>query len=630
MCFSTRRIVLRAGMCRSLGVDAGDHYSMSFAAPSTLLLARREQANHRPAVKIRSTIPEAPPAAPPARPSRFVSVQGLSKEAPKVTVQNIPAPHIAPPSIPRLPDEDPSANGAGPATFPLPPLDRNASLKEQQMVTCPICFTTCHLKLMLQHVNEKHDRQVNRAECRRVLKQRYTAYESLMKRLGVAMPDSVRGGGESVVTGYACRHCTLSDISVYVTVDGLMKHIECDHPSVDVDEEPTPVKTTYNVQHLYGTMVRASAGAVGKPVLPAPIGSAVPGVGTPLSAPSSSSAASAAPASNGAGNGGSLPVLPAVDLPGVISSNVVIDGVRLFESTGPVREGEYLCEICAKIVATELQLLQHLECAHRDFGVPVQDRALPEVATATSATSSPGASEEEEGGGGSTIAGEVMRLMISAYVPSTTERIAIQCDLCTTQQRVFTQETALFSHIVSKHPNVSAAEKVKELMSRSKEAAASGDGDSTGGTASSSNTKKWTCEHCTKVFVSEVAYLNHVVSKHGGAAPHLKTLLPAVTASSMWWCNGCERGYGTAQALWGHLTTKHELPAQNLPCPACNRIFSDVFGLKIHVSEKHKNLDASVYDVDEFFPCSHCGRRFVSNGEREVHCQLHHPKDATW
>ena len=540
---------------------------------------------------------------------------------------------------------------------------------ELQDVRCPLCHQDHHIKLLLQHVNQAHP-DVNRGHCRKVVRARYQMYEQALDAHGVARPASdsgggggAGGGGRTQVTGFPCRHCPPSGSVIFTSVDRVMKHIERYHPEVDLDVEEPPKRATWDDKLLASMRMRydearnASVIAVGAAALGATASDLLSPPRLRLSSVSQVDVPD-----------GMIPPPPPTPARGATVSDAARSAsgdVGTAVSPNLSAEDSFPCELCGKVFSSEIQILQHLELSHPlEASAPlVGDEVAPSAPSSSSPPSPlppPSVSETTESAltSADAASAHIRRLIVSAYVPSTNARITVRCDQCPTTGKVFTSESALFSHMVFKHPEVvQPADKVRDLVrcaaanstttsaGDSTEAAIRLEGgalaaDETGGGAthvSVGPAAVFPCPHCRRVFATQASLFSHVQGKHGSgdatgspivdgaAAPaYIPSMLLPVTTTSLWWCNACERGFGGPRSLFGHLTTKHQLSSHPLLCPACRRVCNDIFALHEHVSLQHKTLDASIYDIEEFFRCNHCQRGFLSSAELDIHVSKHH------
>jgi hypothetical protein len=273
------------------------------------------------------------------------------------------------------------------------------------------------------------------------------------------------------------------------------------------------------------------------------------------------------------------------------------------------RDDCFPCELCGKEFGTEFNLLQHLESSHPDgtadgpvevsvekskAGDPEETMLRRLMAVETKIRNAADASVAHP----PPAADPLLNVQgVSA--------ISVVCDLCGTGQgKVFTSVSALFAHIKSKHLQHSAADHTRRMIREQQ----------------SSVQLSFTCPECRKAFRTADALANHRL-KHaaglsGPAAP--------VALNQAWWCHECERGFGSPQALHGHLTTKHGLPSAPFPCPACKRIFPDVYSLKTHISLAHKTIDPAEIKGEDHSSCPECMRQFIGAGVLELHWKKHH------
>ena len=86
----------------------------------------------------------------------------------------------------------------------------------------------------------------------------------------------------------------------------------------------------------------------------------------------------------------------------------------------------------------------------------------------------------------------------------------------------------------------------------------------------------WSCDWCGKVLASKVMYELHMKS---------------CSQEKGHWCQECNKGYTTKQALVAHLKVKHG-PAPNveqLTHPTCSKVFKVIKTMREHMAS-HKGL----------------------------------------
>ncbi|EAN84152.1 putative mitochondrial RNA binding protein 1 [Trypanosoma cruzi] len=266
----------------------------------------------------------------------------------------------------------------------------------------------------------------------------------------------------------------------------------------------------------------------------------------------------------------------AVSIPRVIDKKVTQQPV-VFSDT------EFPCELCNKVFQSEMDLLQHLETRHPDgsagASTDVGQSAIAEVAEFTAKEATMGISQ----------------------------RVHVVCDLCLTSSKVYTMPSALFSHIRFKHPGEDAAYHVERLIRTQKG-------------------QSFVCKVCNKAFATAAALEGHFSNKHGEQAGALLGQ-GRVAMNNCWWCHDCERGFSSAKGLHGHMQNKHGLSTQVHPCPACKRVFSDVYSLEEHITLLHKTIHLTDIGLQTHAKCNTCDRCFLSHEDLHRHAVKHHKKD---
>ncbi|CCD12388.1 unnamed protein product [Trypanosoma congolense IL3000] len=188
------------------------------------------------------------------------------------------------------------------------------------------------------------------------------------------------------------------------------------------------------------------------------------------------------------------------------------------------------------------------------------------------------------------------------------QRVHVVCDLCTSSSKVYNMPSALFSHIRFKHPSEDAAFHVERLLRAQKSA------------------PSFVCKVCQKVFASAAALDGHFSSKHAEKVEVMAGSGPVV-ANNCWWCHDCEKGFSSAKGLHGHMQNKHGLSSQTHPCPACKRVFADIYSLEEHLTLQHKTIRLSDIGLHTHAECAVCHRFFLSHEELHRHAVKHHKKD---
>ena len=84
----------------------------------------------------------------------------------------------------------------------------------------------------------------------------------------------------------------------------------------------------------------------------------------------------------------------------------------------------------------------------------------------------------------------------------------------------------------------------------------------------------WSCDRCGKVLASKIMYELH---------------LKGCGQEKSHWCQECNKGYTTKQALVAHLKAKHGPPptVEQLTCPTCSKVFKLVKTMCEHMAS-HK------------------------------------------
>lgn len=455
-------------------------------------------------------------------------------------------------------------------------------------VRCPLCHEPFPLKGLLSHVFNDHQQlNLDKEIVRRSVRARYSLLKAAEKREGLSVAGSAGGAApppvtHATVTGYPCRHCgpgappvVGSSLGLFPSVDAVMKHIGDAHPEVDLDDEPIPAKTTR-------TAAKPSDGGGG----------------------------------SGNGRGPGKVAMPKLSVPkdpfsvAAFDQHLTVPPAPKEPELEPLvfTDTQFPCEICRKVFGSEKDLIQHLDDAHADDIAEADDGPSAFIDPAALAVSKAAAAPTPE-----------QQARVASYIPSTTNPISVKCTLCVRKPKLFTTEVALHAHIVQKHPDVNAATKVREMMEV--------------GTA----VESFPCPECGKMFLQEGALLGHIQSKHphlaveqaepaeGAVPPPLPEVKNGPPPGGVWWCNDCNKGFKSGSALTGHLSTKHGLPTQSLPCPGCKRVFPDMWALKNHVQQAHRTLDDSLYDDDNIsYKCDFCTRRFLTSSALAVHTKKMH------
>ena len=360
---------------------------------------------------------------------------------------------------------------------------------------------------------------------------------------------------------FECLYC--DEPTVHQSRDRLLVHISESHPNVDFDtvEEFIPARMIHSLRPMPDIVTFAV------PIAPkGPAQSVTSAPKGPVQSVTSSSS----------------------------SSTKAIDVV--------FSDDCFPCELCGRQYGCEADLLRHLETLHPDgtaSGVVDggEDETLRQM------------QKEEMKARASAEEGELAPESTRSTIPGVSPAMAVVCDLCATGQgKVFSSTSALFAHIKSKHVQHSAADHTRRMV-KQQDAKKNG---------------VFACGKCSKVFSSAAALEGHYDIKHGEGSVAVATPAKTVAINQAWWCHDCERGFASPQGLHGHMTTKHDLPSAPFPCPACKRIFSDVYSLKTHITLQHKNLDAAEIKAEDHCSCTECMRQFIGEKNLDLHWKKHH------
>ena len=247
---------------------------------------------------------------------------------------------------------------------------------------------------------------------------------------------------------------------------------------------------------------------------------------------------------------------------------------------------KFPCEICHRVLHTELSLITHLDTQHAQqihlFPMQETESAFPMYET-IGASAWHGKND-------------------APYVP-TGRPISVSCPLCAGgKKRIFTSEPALLAHLQTKHANLTnPMQTLRDIMNQ-KEAP-----------------RSFRCTVCLRECGNADALEQHVRAKHGRSSHDA----PSAEACQ-WWCPHCDKGFSTGAALHNHATFKHGLLVESLPCPACRRTFPHQFGLHEHVVANHRHLDARPFAC-EGVPCPSCPDKvFLNETERDIHVATFH------
>ncbi|CCW61762.1 unnamed protein product [Phytomonas sp. EM1] len=446
-------------------------------------------------------------------------------------------------------------------------------------VACPLCSKELYLHDMLLHLTSVH-KGLDADHCERICKERLALYRKIvgtslkvlndenkeLKAPSLALLPTVTPNG-----AYLCNWCVLKR-DPFPTRDVFIKHVMKEHPELDLDnvEAHIPLPTS-------GKRPMASS--------------------TPRQPPAriSNSRASDDVVRPTRYVAGVVPVAEVVESPIVAAPRQVGVSVPRFMNSrlgvGPKEvpvtyeglkfsENCFPCELCGRMFASELDLLNHLESGHSDGTSPTDVETTANIS-------------------------KYMRTAGSS------QPVYVKCDLCNLS-KVYTTASALFAHICLKHPVEDAAFHVERIIEAQKDE------------------KPFVCNICYRAFTTQESLDDHTVNKHKRTrtiAVSALDLLGPVTDKTRWWCGACERGFSQAKSLHSHMVTKHQLPTQAHPCPACKRIFSDVYSLDDHFSAQHKGVTLADLGIETHVACPNCGRFFLSHEDLHKHAVRHHKKD---
>ncbi|KPA82998.1 putative mitochondrial mitochondrial RNA binding protein 1 [Leptomonas pyrrhocoris] len=298
------------------------------------------------------------------------------------------------------------------------------------------------------------------------------------------------------------------------------------------------------------------------------------------------------------------------------------------------RDHHFPCELCLKVFASELNLLNHLEGKHPPPSLtasPAGDSTASRAAASREKTKAAPATK--------TVVAETVASPSPASAEETSEAssaICVTCDLCTKNSKIYTLPSALFAHIRFSHRNADTTYEAERIMREQRGNAV------------------FRCPHCSRVVLTESALRDHLLDHHsiketaaretplnGATAPadpistandqlagiHAWPTLPPFSMKKRWWCAQCESGFRTAGALALHAKEKHSTVTELFPCPACRRIFQDAFGLEAHVKATHRSVQLVSLNLPTSVFCPHCNRGFLSYAALHEHCVKHHHKD---
>lgn len=250
-------------------------------------------------------------------------------------------------------------------------------------------------------------------------------------------------------------------------------------------------------------------------------------------------------------------------------------------------------------------------------------------------------------------------------------RISVLCQYCPGTKRIYSTVEALRSHLTSKHAHIIS--NVDEVIAKwqaqkpieqhrcphcTRIFSGAEDRDAhvrtkhstvvsmrlsvAGGGSKPSTTSLFRCDRCRKSFMTLSAMQSHMMSKHPPGsnettgnttssspttqtAPLVVAAQPVGSSSALWWCVECSKGFATNRALYSHMTTKHEWPVLQHPCPACPRSFPDLYTLRDHIDQLHLSVDSSTaLPKDEQYRCALCGKLFLTVATAENHIDCDH------
>ncbi|XP_050672087.1 zinc finger protein 879-like isoform X1 [Leptidea sinapis] len=83
-------------------------------------------------------------------------------------------------------------------------------------------------------------------------------------------------------------------------------------------------------------------------------------------------------------------------------------------------------------------------------------------------------------------------------------------------------------------------------------------------------------------------------------------------------CNYCHKGFNSKETIKRHIMIHMNVP--NIPCPQCNRIFSNTFYLAAHTRRQHPNWE-------KHYMCNICDMPFLLKSNLKVHLTSHSQKE---
>ena len=139
---------------------------------------------------------------------------------------------------------------------------------------------------------------------------------------------------------------------------------------------------------------------------------------------------------------------------------------------------------------------------------------------------------------------------------------------------------------------------------------------------------KYCCTNCSKVFVTEARYLDHMKT-HEEHRLFRCTLCPRSFASEMalsnhqgehtglkpFKCDVCGRGFRVNKAMYQHKRRMHQERKMRFFCSFCNKGFADKGGLTKH-EYRHKGIRP--------FVCMECGKAFTVKYSLQLHVRNVH------
>ncbi|KPI89778.1 putative Zn finger protein [Leptomonas seymouri] len=297
------------------------------------------------------------------------------------------------------------------------------------------------------------------------------------------------------------------------------------------------------------------------------------------------------------------------------------------------REHHFPCELCLKVFASELNLLQHLESKH----LPLPPTSSLEGVNTAAGTAA--ATEKEKVAPAARSPAAVVTSTPSVNTEKTSNApttISVSCDLCSKHSKIYTLPSALFAHIRFCHRNADTTYEAERMMREQRDRPV------------------YRCPRCPRPFHDQAALRDHLWEWHGVAREEAKEVLlnsadasadpvtvtndnlavkyacptlPPFSMKKRWWCGECECGFGTPLALAAHKREKHTAVTELFPCPACRRVFHDVFTLEEHVRTTHRSVQLVDMNLPTSSICPHCNRGFLDYVALHEHCVKHHHKN---